>query len=59
MRSSTRVKAPDTAKKSALAELAAKKARAEKARSKKRCAPRACGAKSCVGLTESTGTVKQ
>lgn len=38
MRSSTRVKAPDTAKKSALAELAAKKARADKARNKKRCA---------------------
>ncbi|KAK9821785.1 hypothetical protein WJX81_002907 [Elliptochloris bilobata] len=36
MRSSTRVKAPDTAKKTALAELAAKKARADKARSKKR-----------------------
>ena len=39
MRSSTRVKVPDTAKKSALAELAAKKARADKARSKKRCGP--------------------
>ena len=38
-RASTRVKAPDTAKKSALAELAAKKARADKARSRKRCAP--------------------
>ena len=43
MRSSTRVKVPDTAKKSALAELAAKKARADKARSKKRCArPHTC-----------------
>jgi len=39
-RASTRVKAPDTAKKSALAELAAKKARADKARSRKRCARR-------------------
>ena len=38
-RAAPRVKAPDPAKKSALAELAAKKARADKARSRKRCAP--------------------
>ena len=52
MRSSTRVKVPDTAKKSALAELAAKKARADKARSKKRCVLGPCAGTSSPRLPD-------